>query len=377
MSYRRLRAVFIKELHHITRDARSLAMALAMPVMMLLLYGYALSLDVDRIPTLIYDQDGTAASRELVRQFQGSRFFDIRGLVNSYAPIQNGIDRNQILMGVVIPRDYSKNAGAGREAPVQILLDGSDSNTASIVLGYAESVVRSYSLQLRQDMQNRRGGERGGAPVDARLRVWYNSSLESKNYVVPGLIAVILQIIAALLTSLTIAREWEMGTMEQLLSTPLRPAEMVLGKMLAYFAVGVADALMAVLVGVFVFTVPLRGSWLLLGVSICVFLVGVLFWGIFVSAVAKTQLAAYQMGILSSFLPAFLLSGFVYSIETMPPVIQVITHIVPSRYVVTILKGIFLKGVGLTVLWGELGFLALYAAIIFALATRKVNQKLA
>ena len=194
---------------------------------------------------------------------------------------------------------------------------------------------------------------------------------------VPGLIAVILQIIAALLTSLTIAREWEMGTMEQLLSTPLRPAEMVLGKMLAYFVVGVADALMAVLVGVFVFTVPLRGSLPLLAVSICVFLVGVLFWGIFVSAVAKTQLAAYQLGVLSSFLPAFLLSGFVYSIETMPPVIQVITHIVPSRYVVTILKGIFLKGVGLRVLWGELGFLALYAAIIFVLATRKVNQKLA
>jgi len=377
MSYRRLRAVFIKELHHITRDARSLAMALAVPVMMLLLYGYALSLDVDRIPALIYDQDGTAASRELVRQFQGSRFFDIRGLVNGYAAIENGIDRNRILMGVVIPRDYSQNVGAGREAPVQLLLDGSDSNTASIVLGYAESVVRSYSLRLRQDMQNRRGGERGGAPVDARLRVWYNSSLESKNYVVPGLIAVILQIIAALLTSLTIAREWEMGTMEQLLSTPLRPAEMVLGKMLAYFVVGVADALMAVLVGVFVFTVPLRGSLPLLAVSICVFLVGVLFWGIFVSAVAKTQLAAYQLGVLSSFLPAFLLSGFVYSIETMPPVIQVITHIVPSRYVVTILKGIFLKGVGLGVLWGELGFLALYAAIIFVLATRKVNQKLA
>jgi ABC-2 type transport system permease protein len=376
MSYRRLRAVFIKELHHITRDSRSLAMALAVPVMMLLLYGYALSLDVDRIPTLIYDQDGTAASREMVRQFQGSRFFDIRGLVNSYADIEKGIDRNRILMGVVIPRDYSQNVDAGREAPVQLLLDGSDSNTASIVLGYAESVVRNYSLRLRREMQNRRGGEQGGAPVDARLRVWYNSSLESKNYVVPGLIAVILQIIAALLTSLTIAREWEMGTMEQLLSTPLRPAEIVLGKMLAYFVVGVADALMAVLVGVFVFTVPLRGSLPLLAVSICVFLVGVLFWGIFVSAVAKTQLAAYQLGVLSSFLPAFLLSGFVYSIETMPPVIQAITHIVPSRYVVTILKGIFLKGVGVRVLWGELGFLALYAAIIFVLATRKVNQKL-
>ena len=377
MSYRRLRAVFIKELHHITRDARSLGMALAVPVMMLLLYGYALSLDVDHVPTLIYDQDGTVASRDLVKQFAGSRFFDIRGYVNSYDPIQRGIDSNQILMAVVIPRDYSKLVAAGREAPVQILLDGSDSNTASIVLGYAETVTRGYSLQLRTDMQNRRGGEHGGAPVDSRLRVWYNSSLESKNYVVPGLIAVILQIIAALLTSLTIAREWEMGTMEQLLSTPLRPAEMVLGKMLAYFVVGVADSAMAVLVGLFIFGVPLRGSILFMAVSVCVFLVGVLFWGVFVSAAAKSQLQAYQMGILSSFLPAFLLSGFVYEIETMPRVIQVITRIIPARYVVTLMKGIFLKGVGFQVLWGELGFLLLYAAIVFFLAARKVNQKLA
>jgi ABC-2 type transport system permease protein len=377
MSYRRLRAIFIKELHHITRDARSLAMALAVPVMMLLLYGYALSLDVDRVPTMIYDQDLTAQSRELIRQFQGSKYFDVRGLVDGYEAIEGGIDRNQILMGVVIPRDYSKNVGAGREAPVQILLDGSDSNTASIVLGYAEGLVRNYSLRLRQDMQNRRGGERGGASVDARLRVWYNSSLESKNYVVPGLIAVILQIIAALLTSLTIAREWEMGTMEQLLSTPLRPAEMVLGKMLAYFVVGLADAVMAVLVGVFVFQVPLRGGLPLLAVSVCVYLMGVLFWGVFVSAVAKTQLAAYQLGLLSSFLPAFLLSGFVYSIENMPPVIQAITYVVPSRYVVTILKGVFLKGVGIGVLWSELGFLALFATLVFIQATRKVNRKLA
>jgi ABC-2 type transport system permease protein len=376
MSYRRLRAIFIKELHHITRDARSLAMALAVPVMMLLLYGYALSLDVDRVPTMIYDQDQTAQSRELIRQFQGSRYFDVRGLADGYGPIEGGIDRNQILMGVVIPRDYAKKVGAGREAPVQILLDGSDSNTASIVLGYAEGLVRNYSLRLRQDMQNRRGGERGGAAVDARLRVWYNSSLESKNYVVPGLIAVILQIIAALLTSLTIAREWEMGTMEQLLSTPLRPAEMVLGKMLAYFVVGLADAMMAVLVGVFVFQVPLRGGLPLLAVSVCVYLMGVLFWGVFVSAVAKTQIAAYQLGLLSSFLPAFLLSGFVYSIENMPPVIQAITYIVPSRYVVTILKGVFLKGVGIGVLWSELGFLALFATLVFIQATRKVNRKL-
>jgi ABC-2 type transport system permease protein len=377
MSARRLRAIFVKELHHIVRDSRSLGLALFVPVMMLLLYGYALSLDVDHVSTLVYDQDDTQASHDLIRQFQGSRYFEIVGAVTSYAAIERAIDRNRAIMALVVPRDYSKLIGQGRDAQVQIVLDGSDSNTASIAMGYAETVVRNYSMQIRTDVQNRRGGQSIPPPVDARLRVWYNPSLESKNYVVPGLIAVILQIIAALLTSLTIAREWEMGTMEQLLSTPLRPTEMVLGKMLAYFALGLADAVLAVLVGLFVFTVPLRGSVLLLAVSVCVFLVGVLFWGIFVSASAKSQLQAYQMGVLSSFLPAFLLSGFVYSIESMPTVIQVITHIIPARYVVTILKGIFLKGVGLRVLWGELGFLALYATIIFLLAIRKVNQKLA
>ena len=376
MSYRRMRAVCIKELHHITRDTRSLALALALPVLMLLLFGFALSLDVDRIPTMIYDQSRTAESRALVRQFEGSRFFQLRGMVNDYLTIERNIDRSRVLMGVAIPLDYAQKLGAGREAEVQILLDGSDSNTASIALGYAESLVRNYSLDLRTAALNRRAGEHLAPPVDARLRVWYNSSLESKNYVVPGLIAVILQIIAALLTSLTIAREWEMGTMEQILSTPLRPAEMVLGKMFAYFAVGLADAGIAVLVGVFVFEVPFRGSLPLLGVSTCVFLFGALFSGILVSAAARTQAAAYQLGILISFLPAFLLSGFVYSIETMPWVIQVITHIVPARYMVTILKGIFLKGVGLSVLWGELGFLTLYAIVVFLLATRKLNQKL-
>jgi ABC-2 type transport system permease protein len=377
LSYRRTRAIFIKELHHITRDARSLGMALAMPVLMLLLFGFALSLDVDRIPTLIYDQDGTGASRELVRQFQGSRYFQIVGFASHYQAIEGGIDRNQILMGVVIPRDYSRNVAAGREAPVQILIDGSDSNTASIALGYVDSLIRDYALTLRSDLQNRRGAGAARPPVDARLRVWYNSSLESKNYVVPGLIAVILMIIAALLTSLTIAREWEMGTMEQVLSTPMRPVEMVLGKMLAYFAVGIADTAIVVIAGIAVFRVPFRGSLLLLALSSCLYLFGALFWGIFISALVKTQLLAYQLALLSSFLPAFLLSGFVYAIETMPPAIQLITHIVPASYFVTILKGVFLKGVGLRLLWLPLGFLAFYATIVFLVAVRKLNQKLA
>ena len=377
MSFRRTRAMFRKELHHIVRDARSLALALALPVIMLSLFGYALSLDVDRIPTLIYDADGTPASRAVAREFQGSRFFDVRGFADAYAPLERAIDRSRILMGVAIPRGFGERVASGRPVEVQILLDGSDSNTASIALGYAQTLVRNYALVLRSKVQERMGGGRIEPPVDARLRVWYNSSLESKNYVVPGLIAVVLMIIAGLLTSLTIAREWEMGTMEQLLSTPLRPAEVVLGKMAAYFVVGVADAVIALLVGLFVFHVPFRGSPWLLVVSGVVFLCGMLFWGIFVSAVSRNQAQAYQIGILSTFLPGFLLSGFVYSIETMPPVIQAITYVVPARYFVTTLKGIFLKGVGLPVLWGELVFLAAFAAIIFLLATRKLRQRLA
>jgi ABC-2 type transport system permease protein len=328
---------------------------------------------------LVYDQNQTQASADLIKKFQASRYFDIYGYVDSYSAIERAIDRGEALIGLAIPRDYSKDAGAGRAAAVQILIDGSDSNTASIALGYAQSVARNYSLELRADAQNRKGGGGGSlvSPVDAGLRVWYNSSLESKNYVVPGLIAVILQIIAALLTSLTIAREWEMGTMEQVLSTPLRPAEMVLGKMLAYFVVGLADAAIAVVVGLFVFQVPFHGSALILAGSTCIFLFGALFWGIFISAATRNQLQAYQIGILSSFLPAFLLSGFVYSIETMPKPIQAITHIVPARYFVTILKDAFLKGAGLSVLWAELGFLSLYGAIMFFLAVRKLNQKIA
>ena len=376
MSYRRTKAVFIKELHHITRDARSLALALLMPVMMLLLYGYALSLDVDHIQTMVYDQDGTDASRNLVRQFQGSRYFDIVGFTNDYREIQHRIDDNSILVALVIPRDFSRDLRSGRGANVQVIIDGSDSNTAAIAMGYAQNVVQAYSAEATVDVQNRRGRNLP-PPVDARLRVWYNSSLQSKNYVVPGLIAVILMIIAGQLTSLTVAREWEMGTMEQILSTPLRPGEMVLGKMLAYFVVGLIDSAIGLIVGVWIFDVPFRGSILTLAMSTCVFLCGALFWGIFLSAGCRTQVAAYQLGILSSFLPGFLLSGFVFAIDTMPKAIQVISVIVPARYFVTILKAVFLKGVGLGMLWNQLVYLLIFAAVVYFRAVRKMNQKVA
>jgi ABC-2 type transport system permease protein len=377
MNLRRTRAVARKEFLHIVRDPRSLGMALAVPLLMLLLFGYALTLDVDRIATLVYDADQSPASRELIERFRGSRYFQILGFVDEYRTIEKKIDQSQCLLGLVIPRDYSRNLLAGKDAEVQLLLDGSDSNTAAIALGYAQGLLQTYALQLRADAFNRKGGGQVKPPAEARLRVWYNTELKSKNYIVPGLIAVILMIIAALLTSLTIAREWEMGTMEQLLSTPVRPTELVLGKMVAFFGVGLIDMVVAIGAGVLIFQVPLRGNPLLLFFTGGVFLFGALCWGILLSAIARQQLMAFQMGILSSFLPAFLLSGFIFAIENMPTVIQVITHIVSARYFVTLLKGIFLKGIGLEILWVEITFLLAYAGIVFLLATRKLKQKLA
>ena len=377
MNWRRTKAVARKEMLHIYRDPRSLIAALAIPLVMLLLFGYALTLDVDRIPTLIYDADNSPQSREVVELFRASRYFQVLGLTRSYAAIEDQINRSECLLGVVIPADFSTDLNSGDRGQVQLLLDGSDSNTASIALGYADALLQLHSLTLQTRWFDRQGGQEFKAPVDARMRVWYNSELKSKNYIVPGLIGVILMIISALLTSLTIAREWEMGTMEQLLSTPLRPAELVLGKMAAFFVIGFIDTVIAVAVGVFVFGVPFRGSALLLIATVTIFLFGVLCWGILISAATRSQLKAYQLGMITSFLPAFLLSGFVYDIENMPTIIRVITHIVPARYLVTLLKGIFLKGIGLEALFYEFILLIVYAALIFVIATRILGRKVA
>jgi len=377
MNFRRTSAMARKELLHIIRDPRSLMAALTQPVMVLLLFGYALSLDVDRIPTMIYDADHSAVSQNLVQEFRGSKYFQIVDEVDSYKPIERAMDQRRILVGVAIPYDYSRNLLAGKEAPVQILLDGADSNTASIAMGYAQGLVQAYAGHAREDAQSMRAGSVLKPPVDASVRVWYNPDLLSRNFIVPGLIGVITMIIAALLTSLTIAREWENGTMEQLLSTPVRPIEMALGKLSAHFLLGLTDMLIALFVGVVIFGVPLKGSWVLLLFSACVFLYGALAWGLYISAMFRNQLAAYQMGTLTSFLPAFLLSGFIYPLSNMPWIIRVISFIIPARYFIDMTKGIFLKGTGLRLLWVDLLLLIVYAVGISFLAVRKLRQKIA
>ena len=377
MNLRRTRAVARKEFLHIVRDPRSLVMALALPILMILLFGYALTLDVDRIPTIIYDSDQSPESRELISRFQGSRYFLILGATTDYHTIENKVDRDECMLGIVVPQDYARDLLSGHTPQIQLLFDGSDSNTASIALGYANGIVQSFAAEIRVQAQNRMGRSASRAPVDASLRVLYNNQLKSKNYIVPGLIALILMIIGALLTSLTLAREWEMGTMEQLLSTPLRPAEVALGKMSAYFMLGLIDMLLTIIVGVGIFQVPQRGSYVFLVLTGCLFLIGALFWGILISALTRSQLVAYQLAMLTSFLPAFLLSGFVFGIENMPIPVQAVTYLFPTRYFVTILKGIFLRGIGMQVLYLEVGLLAAYALLVFFVVIKRLRQKVA
>lgn len=373
--WRRVRAMARKEAWHILRDKRSLMMALALPALMLLLFGWALTLDVDQLPILVLDQDRTPASRQLISHFQGSRYFEILGEAQDYAQLEAFVDQERALGGLAIQEGFQRDLGRGLRPPVQFLLDGSDSNTASIALGYAENVISDFSRSADLTSPGlSMGGERK-PPLEVRQRIWFNPELESKNYVVPGLVAVILMLIAALLTSLTIAREQESGTLELLLSTPVRPSEIILGKMAAYFALGIIDALIAIVVGVAVFQVPLRGSLLLLAGGCSLFLFGALCWGILISAAANSQLVAYQLGMISSFLPAFLLSGFVFAIENMPTPIQAFTHIVPARYLISILRGIFLKASGLQVLAWEFALLALFGLVVFLAATRSLARK--
>lgn len=372
MSVARLLAVARKEAIQIRRDPRSLGMAFVIPMLLLFLYGYALTLDVKDVDTVVWDQDRTAESREFVRGIEASGYFRVLRAARSLGDVQAAIDAGEAKVGLVIPLNFARDLERGRRTPVQALLDGSDANTATIAMGYLEAATARYSARLTVS----RAGL-APIPADARLRVWFNADLKSKNYIVPGLIAVIMMVIAALLTSLTIAREWERGTMEQLIATPIRVSELLAGKLLPYSVIGLLDVALAASAGTFVFGVPFRGSpALLLGLAV-IFLLGALSLGLLVSIHARSQLVASQVAVMATFLPAFLLSGFVFDINNMPAWLRLITYAVPARYFVAILKGLFLKGVGAQALVTEAAFLILFGLVVVALAARGFRKRLA
>jgi len=374
----RIWSILRKEFIEIWRDPRSLAFILGMPVLMLLLYGYGISSDVKRVPLAVYDRDGTPAARELVRRFTSADYFVAVTAVQSLQALRDAIDRGQARVGLLIPEDFSRNLGANRPAPIQFVVDGSDSNTASIAIGNISAIARSLELaprDLRPQVFILPSGERI-EPIELRTLVWYNPELKSSNFLVPGLTAVILMMLAATVTSLTVAREWERGTMEGLIASPLRAHELMVGKILPYVAIGLVDVILILLLGRFWFEVPLRGSLLLLLGSATLFLLGGLGIGLFISAATKSQQVSFQLSLLVTMLPALLLSGFFFPIENMPPILQAVTYLVPARYFMVVIRGIFLKGVGLAVLWKELVFLAIFAALMLLASAVKFQKRI-
>ncbi len=376
MSIRRLFAVARKEVLHILRDTRSLGIVVIMPVTLMLLFGYGVNLDLKKIPIYVYDQDGSQQSQDLLKRFQASEYFHVVRAVNNNADIAHALDSGEARMGLVIPWDFSRRLNQGGPVNVQALVDATDNNTANVLIGYTQAVIQGYSGEVQLAWLQAHGKSIQPVPLSVQTRTWYNEDLESSSFIIPGVLALVMSVIGAFLTSLTIAREWERGSMEQLISTPLTAMEIMLGKLAPYFVLGMIDVGVCVMLAVGWFHVPFRGSYMTLATCSALFLIVVLSLGFLISVVAKTQLAASQISLIITFLPAFLLSGFLFAIEQMPVALQWITRIFPARYYVTILKKIFLKGTPAAMLGADLLPLAAFAVLLTLVATRSFHKRL-
>lgn len=376
MSFIRLIAVARKEVLHIVRDARSLGIVIMMPVTLMLLFGYGVNLDLKGMPVYVYDQEGSQQSQDLLKHFQSSEYFHVARAVDNYAALTRALDDGSAKMAIVIPWNFSRQLDAGSPAQVQALVDATDDNTANVLMGYAQAVVQGYSSQVQMDSLHRRGIAIEPSPVNVATRTWYNEDLESSAFIIPGVLALVMSVIGAFLTSLTIAREWERGSMEQLISTPVTAIEIMMGKLLPYFAIGMFDVAVCAFLAIAWFHVPFRGSLATLMLSSALFMIVVLALGFMISVLAKNQFAASQIALLVTFLPAFLLSGFLFAIEQMPPVLQWITRILPARYYVSVLKKIFLKGASTNLLAADLLPLAFFAVLLAMVATRSFHKRL-
>jgi len=376
MNFTRLLAVARKEVVQILRDTRSLLIVIIMPVTLMLLFGYGVNLDLKGLPVYVLDRDGSQQSQDLLKRFQASEYFHVARVVNDDPAVTRALDDGHAKMGIVIPWDFSLRLRDGGPVQVQALVDATDDNTANVLIGYAQAVVQGYSAEIQLNWLRQRGQPVRPAAVSVETRTWYNEDLESSAFIVPGVLALVMSVIGAFLTSLTIAREWERGSMEQLISTPVSAMEIMLGKLAPYFVLGMFDVLICSVIAIYWFHVPFRGSYTTLLVSSALFLVVVLSLGFFISVLAKNQFAASQIALLVTFLPAFLLSGFLFPIEQMPVVLQWITRILPARYYVSLLKKIFLKGTPTALLYADLIPLAVFALVLAMLAMRSFHKRL-
>ena len=376
MRWNRLVAMARKEMLQILRDPRSLIIVVTMPLILMLLYGYGINLDYKHVPVYVLDWEGSQQSQDLLKRFQASDYFQVVGVVDNYPALVAALDAGRCQLAVVIPHDFSRRLSTGQPVAVQALVDATDDNGANLVMGYSEAVLAGFSQDVQLQWIQQQGLAGSQTPIAVEARTWFNEELESKAFITPGVIAIVMAVIGAFLTSLTIAREWERGTMEQLISTPVTRLEIMIGKLAPYFVIGLFDTAVCTIIAITWFEVPFRGQWTTLFLSSALFLLGVLGLGYFISVVMKSQLAASQAALVATFLPAFLLSGFLFSIDQMPAPIQLISRLLPARYYVSILKSVFLKGTPPALLVEHLTALAVFTVLIMGLATRAFHKRL-
>ncbi len=377
MSPLRVVAIAFKEMLQVWRDPRSLAIALLMPFMQMILLGYGVSLDIRRVPICVFDQENSQASRSVMERFVASGWFSISRSLDSNRAVRAAMDHASCIGALVIPADFSRRLATAGDGPLQMVFDATDANTTNIAIGYAQGVTALASAELNARWAAAHAIRPTGIGViDLEPRVWYNESLDSRNFIIPGVVAVILALVGAQLTSLTVSREWERGTMEQLISTPVTPLELMIGKLLPYFLIGTIDAAFCLLVTVWWFGVPFRGDLFTLLFTTALFTVVVMAIGYLISVRVRSQVGASQIALLVTMLPTTLLSGYTFPIDQMPTPIRYVSLLVYPRYYVTILRAVFLKGSTL----GELGApvlgLVIYTAVVLWLSARAFRKRI-
>ena len=372
---RKVLAVATKELRQIGRDRRTLLILLFVPAFFLLLYGYALNFDIRNVRLAVMDQDGSTKSRELVSAFVNSGYFTLVGYVDSPDDIDRLVDQGRVRAVLTVPSNFERDLSVRRPVTVQVIIDGDNANTASTVLGYVRLLISEFSTAQNTRLAPGGGGRMPVSVITVEPRVWYNPQLRSTLFLVPGLIAYIAMITAVVSTALSVVREKERGTMEQVRMAPLSPLPYIIGKTLPYLVISFVSALMIVFSAMLLFEMPMRGSWALLCGAIGLFLVGAQAQGLLISTIAQTQQVAFQVALLSSLLPTMMLSGFIFPISSMPTVVQAITHIVPARYFIVALRSIVLKGTDLAAFWQDMLALAIFATVALGLASLRLRKE--
>lgn len=369
-----LRSVVKKESRQIKRDARSLAFMIFLPAFMLLMFGFALNFDVKHIPLAVVDEDGSRVSRDLVDKFRTTEYFDLKAVLPRTAAIDPLMAREDIRAALVIPVHFAADLLAGRSPSVQVVVDGSNAMSGTTAAGYVGAILQGYSQKITLEALARCGYPGVTLPLQSEVRVWYNPKLRSANFLIPGLMAFILMVIVTVSTAFSVVREKERGTMDQLRVSSLRPGELIIGKMIPYVLISLASAHLVLILGEVLFGVGIRGSYPLLLLAMLLFVCGALGQGLLISSVTRTQQVAFLIAVLTTMLPTFILSGFVFPIRNMPPVVQAITYLVPGRYFLTALRGIVLKGAGFPAVWRQLLLLAAFATLTLGASAARLGR---